>query len=346
MALNNIKSRDSLPQNIQSAPDSPVVDSHSKAASVPSHWADFYQLPVANDIIAGTKWIDHLWKILHCRDPVSYPAARRLAYASGDLSKDLNWYDFNSRLIELPHVLTKTLYAIYDILEYQGYLQSACPELINDILQEIKDNNSDSMTFSLSLQRRCKVAGPQLEDKTCMLQKVVVRQHKDLNARNLLRFFDYLLWSTVISLIPLCVGGVFLTWTQSVDRDSAIITFVAYALPLGCLVAMMAQSACLCMRRMARRVDRLNVETFRLIWAVRDMAALLTLIAEAECSPLWDVLHGKRFLEAFRASFLGGREELSNIRSRLQELPNWADKNFSAHHWNDYDIASPDNDVL
>ncbi len=56
------------------------------------------------------------------------------------------------------------------------------------------------------------------------------------------------------------------------------------------------------MRRMAGRVDRLNVETFRLIWAVRDMAALLTLIAEAECSPLWDVLHAKRFLEAFRAS--------------------------------------------
>ncbi|KAK0237065.1 hypothetical protein EDD85DRAFT_1023795 [Armillaria nabsnona] len=341
MTLNTIKSRDSLPQDIQSAPDSPAVHSHSKAASVPSHWADFYQLPVANDIIAGTKWIDHLWKFLHCRDPASHPAARCLAYASRVVSEDLTWYNFNSRLIELSiraHVRTKTFYAIYDILEYQGYLQSACPGLINDILQEIKDNNSDSMTFSLSLRCRCKVAGPQLEDKTCTLQKVVVRQHKDLNARNLLRFFDHLLWSTVISLIPLGVGSVFLMWTPNIDPDSAIITFVSYALPL-------AQSACLCMRSMARHVDLLNVETFQLICAMRDMAALLTLIAEAECSPLRDVSHAKRFLEAFRASFLGGREELSNIRSRLQELPNWADENFSAHHWNDHVIPSPHNDV-
>ncbi|PBK69599.1 hypothetical protein ARMSODRAFT_1018981 [Armillaria solidipes] len=337
MTLDTIKSRDSFLQNIQSAPDGPA-DLHSKAGGKHSHWADFYQSPVPNDIIAGTKWIDHLWEILHRRDPASYPAARSLAYASRVLSGDLAWYNFNSRLIDLsirPHVRTKTLYAIYDILEYQGYLQSACPGLINDILQEIKDNNSDSMTFSLSLRHRCKVAGPQLEDKTCMLQKVVVRQHKDLNARNLLRFFDHLLWSSVISLIPLCVGGVFLMWTPSIDPDSAIITFVAYALLLCCLVGMMAESACLCMRSMARHVDRLNVETFQLIWAVRDMAALLTRIAEAECSPLRDVEHAERFLEAFRTSFLGGRDELSNIRSRLQALPNWADENFSAHHWND-----------
>ncbi len=53
------------------------------------------------------------------------------------------------------------------------------------------------------------------------------------------------------------------------------------------------------------------------------------------------VVHSSKYL----IKFLGGREELSNIRSRLQELPNWTDKNFSAHHWNDYVIASPDNDV-
>ncbi len=43
--------------------------------------------------------------------------------------------------------------------------------------------------------------------------------------------------------------------------------------------------------------------------------------------------------------FLGGHEELSELRLWLQELPNWTDKNFSAHHWNDHDVASPDNDV-
>ncbi len=74
---------------------------------------------------------------------------------------------------------------------------------------------------------------------------------------------------------------------------------------------------------MAGRVDRLNVETFRLIWAVRDMAALLTLIAEAECSPLWDVLHAKRFLEAFRASVchFPSRFFLSFIQANILSVP-------------------------
>ncbi len=77
-----------------------------------------------------------------------------------------------------PHVRTKTLYAIYDILEYYGHLEIVCPRLINDILQEIKDGNSGSMSFSVSICHRCKVASPQLEHKTCVLQKVVIRQHK------------------------------------------------------------------------------------------------------------------------------------------------------------------------
>ncbi len=39
--------------------------------------------------------------------------------------------------------------------------------------------------------------------------------------------------------------------------------------------------------------------------------------------------------------FLGGREELSKLRSWLQERHCWTDKNFGAHHWND-----PDNKLL
>ncbi|SJL11177.1 uncharacterized protein ARMOST_14580 [Armillaria ostoyae] len=70
--------------------------------------------------------------------------------------------------------------------------------------------------------------------------------------------------------------------------------------------------------------------------AVRDMAGLLTLIAESGGSPFPDVLQAERFLQAFRASFLGGRKELSSLRSWLQERHCWTDKNFGAHHWNDH----------
>ncbi len=72
----------------------------------------------------------------------------------------------------------KTLYTIYDIIEYRGYLESVCPGLINDVLQEIRDNGSDTMAFSDDLCRRCKTAGPELERKMSMLQAIVIRQHR------------------------------------------------------------------------------------------------------------------------------------------------------------------------
>ncbi len=73
---------------------------------------------------------------------------------------------------------TKALHAIYDIIEYRGYLESVCAGLINDILQEIKDNGSEMVTFSADLRRRCKIAGPELEHKMSMLQAIVIRQHR------------------------------------------------------------------------------------------------------------------------------------------------------------------------
>ncbi|SJL11142.1 uncharacterized protein ARMOST_14545 [Armillaria ostoyae] len=300
----NIKSRESsLPQNTFAIPtlDSESLSIVSKAVGAPSHWADFYQLPVANDITIGTKWIDTLWEVLHRRTPASYHASGSFAFTSKSLSdrftKNFKDHGLLIQLFIRPHVRTKTLYAIYDILEYYGHLEIVCPGLINDILQEIKDGNSDSMSFSVSLRHRCKIAAPQLERETRMLQKVVIRQHKDLGAHNVPRYFEYLLWGA------------------------------------GALTSLVHDA------------DVLNTNAFQLIWAVRDMAALLTRIAETEGSSLCDVSHAERFLEAFRASFLGGREELSKLRSWLQELPNWTDKNFSAHHWNDHDVASPDNDV-
>ncbi len=109
----------------------------------------------------------------------------------------------------------------------------------------------------------------------------------------------------------------------------------------------------------AQEVDSLNANTFQLIWAVRNVAGLLTLIAESEGSPMSDMVHAELFLNAFQASvchnshgsfhysfgrlfkFLRGRQELLDLRSWLQELPSWTDKNFGAHHWNDHDDTSP-----
>ncbi len=105
--------------------------------------------------------------------------------------------------------------------------------------------------------------------------------------------------------------------------------------------------------------DGLNTNTFQLIWAVRDMAGLLTLIAESEGSSMSDARHAEQFLKAFQYSvchdsfdsfyhssehlvkFLGGRQELLDLRSWLQELPSWTDKNFGAYHWTDHDDTSP-----
>ena len=52
------------------------------------------------------------------------------------------------------------------------------PGFIDDILQEIKASESDSVTFSVDLRRRCKIAGPILEHKMSTLQRVVIRQHR------------------------------------------------------------------------------------------------------------------------------------------------------------------------
>ncbi|PBK69590.1 hypothetical protein ARMSODRAFT_957274 [Armillaria solidipes] len=346
----NIKSRESsLPQNTFAIPtlDSESLSIVSKAVGAPSHWADFYQLPVANDITIGTKWIDTLWEVLHRRTPASYHASGSFAFTSKSLSdrftKNFKDHGLLIQLFIRPHVRTKTLYAIYDILEYYGHLEIVCPGLINDILQEIKDGNSDSMSFSVSLRHRCKIAAPQLERETRMLQKVVIRQHKDLGAHNVPRYFEYLLWGAG-ALTSVCTLWLLALVLSGTDSDPAFTIFVICVAPPICLIRMMIQKYPRALW-LVHDADVLNTNAFQLIWAVRDMAALLTRIAETEGSSLCDVSHAERFLEAFRASFLGGREELSKLRSWLQELPNWTDKNFSAHHWNDHDVASPDNDV-
>ncbi|KAK0189555.1 hypothetical protein F5146DRAFT_1001807 [Armillaria mellea] len=259
-----------VPQDTQKDP------TFHPSASTPPNWSGFYQRPIENDIMDGTDWIDSLWKILHREDPSSsYCTSRCLTPRLGMyLERSLSCLKHD----EVAHTQTKTLYTIHDILECRGYLKSVCPGLINDILQEIKDNNSDT------------IAGPELEDKMSMLQVVVTRQHR-------LRDPDE----------SGCARWVF-TWLVSAWFATSV-----------------TSTAHLRSHDIVSEFDDLNINAFQLIWAVRDMVGLLTLIAESEDSSFPGVLYAERFLKASRVSVVA------------QERRGWTDQNFRAHHWNDHD---------
>ncbi len=55
------------------------------SADTPPHWADFYQLPLANDIIAGTEWVYGLWAVLHRTASPSYCASGALDKTAREL---------------------------------------------------------------------------------------------------------------------------------------------------------------------------------------------------------------------------------------------------------------------
>ncbi|KAK0431924.1 hypothetical protein EV421DRAFT_133121 [Armillaria borealis] len=175
MTLVSAKSGDSsLPQDTQND-----LAFHP-SVSTPPRWPGFYQQPIENDIIDGTDWIDSLWAVLHrtefCRSTGRFVSTSRKL---GEHVARYHTFKFSFIwFIIRSHIQTKTLYTIYDIIEYRGYLESVCPGLINDVLQEIGDNGSDTMAFSEDLRRRCKTAGPELERKMSMLQAIVIRQHR------------------------------------------------------------------------------------------------------------------------------------------------------------------------
>ncbi|KAK0421605.1 hypothetical protein EV421DRAFT_1747137 [Armillaria borealis] len=122
-----------------------LQDTQNASACCPQS-PGFYQLPIENDIIDGTNWIDSLWEDLHSVNPSSNCTSRCFDSTSRNICKLI-------RLMIKSHVQTNTLHAIYDILEYRGYLESVCPGIINDILQEIKDNSSEMVTFSADIRR-------------------------------------------------------------------------------------------------------------------------------------------------------------------------------------------------
>ncbi|PBK80661.1 hypothetical protein ARMGADRAFT_1068900 [Armillaria gallica] len=315
------------------------------SAGTPPHWADFYRLPVENDIIAGTEWIYCLWAVLHRATPPSYCTFSELDKTARKLCSLLSFREesISLRLAIKAHTRTETLHAIYDILECQGYLQSVFPALINDILQETRASESDCVTFSVDLRRRCKNFGPILERKISKLQKVVIRQHGNLNLKNCVIFLNCLIRGLLTLAFVSALWAFALTFS-GIPPKSRILDFECIFLLFCPLLAMITSDTSSCAQKIVSYVDTISTDTFKLIWAVRDMAGLLALIAESDRSPLTDVSHAKRFVEAFQASFLGGHSVLLDLRYWLQGLPDWPDKNFVAHYWDDRDCNNADDD--
>ncbi|PBK72016.1 hypothetical protein ARMSODRAFT_954818 [Armillaria solidipes] len=316
-------SKSAFPKNLRNSPAS---------AGTPPHWADFYQLPIENDVIAGTEWIYCLWAVLHRATPPSYCAFRELDKTARKLCSLLCFREESTplRLVIKAHTRTKTLHAVYDILECQGYLQSVCPALINDLLQEIKACESECVTFSADLRRRCQIAGHILEHRMSTLQKVVIGQHKNLNLKNYVIFLNCLFRGLLTLAFVSALWAFGLTFF-GIAPKSRIIDFVCIVLSFGPLLAMITSDSSSYAQKIVSYVDTISTDTFKLVWAVRDMAGLLALIAESDRSPLTDVSHARRFMEAFRTSFLGGRSVLLDLRWWLQGLPDWPDKDFVAH---------------
>ncbi|KAK0200838.1 hypothetical protein DFS33DRAFT_1277202 [Desarmillaria ectypa] len=240
------------PKNLQNVSAVPAIG--SPAGTLP-HWADFYQLPVENNILAGTEWIYFLWAVLRCTTPSSYRASRELDETSSGLASRL--------YISEAHIRTKTLHTGYDVLECQEYLQGVCPALINDILREIQTCDSEKM---------CKAAGPILEHKMWTLQK-------NLNLGNHAGFLDCF-FRVLLALAFVCPLSAFALTIFGIALDSGFMNFVIFVLSFCPLLATMTQSrlasnvssyAC----KIVSQVDTMDTDAFKLILAWQ--AALLIL---------------------------------------------------------------------
>ncbi|KAK0225264.1 hypothetical protein EDD85DRAFT_795458 [Armillaria nabsnona] len=264
MTLVSAKSGDSsLPQHTQNDP------APHPSVSTPPRWPDFHQEPIENDIIDGTDWIDFLWAVLvHCTD--FYRSTGCFVSTSRRLGE---------------HV------ARYHTFKF-SFIWFVCPGLINDILQEIGDNGSDTMAFSDDLRCRCKTSGPELECKMWMLQAIVTRQHRDFNPKNFVKIITYLRYSAYVILYCITLPLLFCLVASESSSDIGVISVYMIT-----VVSETHPPAC----ELAQEVDSLNANTFQLIWAVRNVAGLLTLIAESEGSPMSDMLHAELFLNTFQA---------------------------------------------
>ncbi|PBK72974.1 hypothetical protein ARMSODRAFT_953416 [Armillaria solidipes] len=285
-----------------------------------SHWADFYQLPIKNQI-AGTYWIDFLWEVLH-RDrktPLSYNAAEHFASAAIgliDLFLLPSYWEILIWPFTRPHI-TRVLCTVDTILDSEQHLSDAYYSLIGDILREI---DSDGAVFSASLRSRCKTASLTIKREMWMLQKVMNKQGNDFNPKRIRLFYSCLFYcSVVLCLLAVGLTSFFLTSSLLVTRGLSfayIMAFLAYG----------AEEAHVYMAKVPRAVRKLHSETLTFIWAWRDMRGLFALISKSESLQLSNCSRAKKFLMAFQTSFMGGRVELWKTRSKIQALSGFADK--------------------
>ncbi|KAK0475060.1 hypothetical protein EDD18DRAFT_1116188 [Armillaria luteobubalina] len=254
------------------------------SVNAPPHLPGFYQQPIENNIIDGTDWIDFLWPVIHCTD----------------FHRSTECFVSMSKILGKLHIQTKMLYTIYNMIEYQGYLEST--------------------------------VGPEIERKMSVLHALVIRQHNDFNPKTFVKTINCFCLGAYMILYCITLLLLFrLVGAKSSSAGTTCFGFIGIILVY--VMTMVSETWHLPAYDVAQEIDNLNTNTFQLIWAVRNVAGLLNLIAESEGSQMSNVLHAELFLKTFRDSFLGRHQELSDLRLWLQELPSWTDKNFSAHHW-------------
>ncbi|KAK0218412.1 hypothetical protein EDD85DRAFT_797790 [Armillaria nabsnona] len=150
------------------------------------------------------------------------------------------------------------------------------------------------------LRRRCKITGPELECKMSMLQAIIIRQHRNFNPKNFIKTVTYLHYSTYVILY--CITLPLLFCLVAFESSSVNTTCLGYIGVISVYMITMVSETHLPVCKLAQEVDSLNANTFQLIWAVRNIAGLLILIAKSEGSPISDMLHADLFLNAFQAS--------------------------------------------
>ncbi|PBK72002.1 hypothetical protein ARMSODRAFT_954806 [Armillaria solidipes] len=147
-----------------------------------SHWADFYQIPVKDDIIISNLFINSLCQILHPKSyhSIWYHALENFASTAIeliDLVCSPTYWNILVWPFTHPHI-TRVLCTVDTILDSEEHLGDTCYELIRDISREI---GSGSVAFGASLRNRCKAASLTIEWETWRLEMIMYKQCKDFN---------------------------------------------------------------------------------------------------------------------------------------------------------------------
>ncbi|PBK72012.1 hypothetical protein ARMSODRAFT_1016998 [Armillaria solidipes] len=289
-----------------------------------SHWADFYQIPIKDNIIINDRFIECLWYILHPKNSsLRYHAAENFSSAAIELI-DLVCSPFYWNILVWPFTrphITRVLCTVDTILDSEQHLGDTCYELIRDISREI-----DSGSVA-GLRNRCKAARLTIERETWRMEFMMYKLRKDFNPMGVREAYQRLAkYSGILcaSVFILLIVAAF--FVSDVSEEWAIRGFTLAYL-LGYL-AYEGLGASIPMYSTASALHQVYYAVLQSVWAWRDMRGFLKLIAELEGSQLSDAshAHAKRFLDAFQASFMDGHVELWKTRSKIQTLTKFADE--------------------